>query len=59
MLTRQKLRELKHTDTIRDYVKQFVGLMLDICDMSKIDKIFGFVEGLKLWAKSKLYEQMV
>ena len=33
--------------------------MLGICDMSKKDKIFYFVEGLKPWAKSKLYEQLV
>ncbi|KAA0050738.1 uncharacterized protein E5676_scaffold726G00120 [Cucumis melo var. makuwa] len=44
---------------IREYVKQFTGLMLDIRDMSKKDKVFCFVEGLKPWAKTKLYEQRV
>ncbi|TYK10090.1 reverse transcriptase [Cucumis melo var. makuwa] len=33
--------------------------MLDIRDMSKKDKVFCFVEGLKPWAKTKLYEQRV
>ncbi|TYK02128.1 gag-asp_proteas domain-containing protein [Cucumis melo var. makuwa] len=33
--------------------------MLDICDMSEKDKIFYFVEGLKPWAKTKLYEQRI
>ncbi|TYK31692.1 uncharacterized protein E5676_scaffold398G00580 [Cucumis melo var. makuwa] len=33
--------------------------MLDIRDMSKKDKVFCFVEGLKSWAKTKLYEQRV
>ena len=40
-------------------MKQFVGLMLDICDMSEKEKIFSFVEGLKSWAKTKLYKQRV
>jgi len=59
ILARRKLRELRHTGTIREYVKQFAGLMLDIRDMSEKDKVFCFVEGLKPWAKSKLYEQRV
>ena len=56
---RRKLRELKHTGNIREYVKLFAGLMLDIRDMSEKDKVFCFVEGLKPWAKTKLYEQRV
>ncbi|KAA0053474.1 uncharacterized protein E6C27_scaffold190G00220 [Cucumis melo var. makuwa] len=59
ILARQKLRELKHTGSIREYVKQFAGLMLDIRDMSKKDKVFCFVEGLKPWTKTKLYKQRV
>ena len=37
----------------------FLELMLDIRDMSEIDKIFNFIEGLKPWVKNKLYEQRV
>ncbi|KAA0046219.1 uncharacterized protein E6C27_scaffold284G00070 [Cucumis melo var. makuwa] len=59
ILARRKLRELKHTGSIRECVKQFSGLMLDIRDMSEKDKVFCFVEGLKPWAKTKLYEQRV
>ena len=59
ILARRKLRELKHTGTIREYVKQFAGLMLDISDMTEKDKIFSFVEGLKSWARTELYEQRV
>ncbi|KAA0066841.1 reverse transcriptase [Cucumis melo var. makuwa] len=33
--------------------------MLDIRDMSGKDKVFCFVEGLKPWARAKLYEQRV
>ena len=59
ILVRRKLRELKHTGNIRDYVKQIAGVMLDIRDMIEKDKIFSFVEGLKPWARTKLYEQKV
>jgi len=59
ILARRKLRELRHTGEIREYVKQFAGLMLDIQDMSEKDKVFYFVEGLKPWARAKLYEQRV
>ena len=59
ILARWKLQELEQTGTIREYVKQFTGLMLDISDMTENDKIFSFVEGLKLWARTKLHEQRV
>ncbi|TYJ95701.1 uncharacterized protein E5676_scaffold726G00310 [Cucumis melo var. makuwa] len=59
ILAWRKLRDLKHTCSIQEYVKQFAVLMLDIHDMSEKDKVFCFVEGLKLWAKTKLYEQRV
>ncbi|KAA0052266.1 uncharacterized protein E6C27_scaffold207G00900 [Cucumis melo var. makuwa] len=59
ILARRKLRDLRHTGKIWEYVKQFAGLMLDIRDMSEKDKVFCFVEGLKLWARVKLYEQRV
>ncbi|KAA0055407.1 uncharacterized protein E5676_scaffold1428G00300 [Cucumis melo var. makuwa] len=59
ILARRKLRELKHTGSIREYVKRFMGLMLDIRDMSEKDKVLCFVEGLRPWVKTKLYEQRV
>ena len=59
IIARRKLKVLRHTGSIRDYVKQFSRLMLDIRDMSEKDKVFDFVEGLKSWAKIKFYEQRV
>ena len=59
IIARRKLRELNHTGNIQDYVRQFSWLMLDIRDMSEIDKIFNFIKGLKPWVKNKLYEQRV
>ncbi|CAL5400517.1 unnamed protein product [Camellia sinensis] len=56
---RRALRDLKHTSTIRDYVKEFSGLMLDIKDMSQKDRLFFFLEGLKPWARVELQKQRV
>ncbi|KAL0318927.1 UNVERIFIED_CONTAM: hypothetical protein Sangu_2048900 [Sesamum angustifolium] len=47
---RRALRKLEHTGSLRDYVKIFSALMLDIRDMSEKDKLFTFMEGLKPWA---------
>ena len=46
-------------DTIREYMKKFSGLMLHIKDMSEEDKLFDFLEGLKLWARTELQRQRV
>ncbi|KAA0033567.1 hypothetical protein E6C27_scaffold2458G00030 [Cucumis melo var. makuwa] len=59
ILAQQKLHDLKHTGNIRENVKQFAGLMLDIRDMLEKYKVFCFVEELKPWAMTKLYEQRV
>lgn len=45
--TREALKKLKHTVTIRDYVKQFTSYMLDITNMSEEDKLFHFMVGLQ------------
>ena len=58
-MARRQLRDLKHTGTVREYVKQFSALMLDIRDMSEKDKLFYFMEGLKPWARTELQRQRV
>ncbi|KAL0420399.1 UNVERIFIED_CONTAM: hypothetical protein Slati_3062800 [Sesamum latifolium] len=56
---RRALRKLEHTDSLKEYVKSFSALMLDIHDMSEKDKLFTFMEGLKLWARLELQRQQV
>ena len=58
-LARESLRRLKHTGTVRDYVKEFSSLMLDIKNMSEEDKLFNFVSGLQAWAQTELRRQGV
>ncbi|XP_070040143.1 uncharacterized protein [Nicotiana tomentosiformis] len=56
---RRKLRELRHTRLVRDYVREFSTLMLNIQDMGDKDKLFAFIEGLKPYARMELQRQWV
>ena len=58
-MARRRLRELVQTGTVREFVRSFSTLMLDIRDMSEKDKMFYFLEGLKPWARTELQRQKV
>ncbi|KAL6174504.1 hypothetical protein ACLB2K_051150 [Fragaria x ananassa] len=58
-VVRESLKKLQHTSTVREYVKEFSSLMLDISNMSKEDKLFNFLFGLQTWAQTKLQRQGV
>ncbi|GLT72467.1 hypothetical protein SLA2020_444000 [Shorea laevis] len=51
---RDSLKKLKHTSLVREYVKQFSSLMLDIKDMPDADKLYNFMYRLQLWAQLEL-----
>ena len=51
---RVRLRRLKQSGSIRDYINEFTTLMLEISDMSDKDSLFYFQDGLKDWAKTEL-----
>lgn len=48
------LRKLKHSGSVREYMKEFSSLMLDIREMSEEDKLFNFMAGLQAWAQVEL-----
>ncbi|KAL3529307.1 hypothetical protein ACH5RR_008629 [Cinchona calisaya] len=58
-LAREALRRLKHTGGVREYVKEFSSLLLDIRGMSEDDKLFNFMAGLQQWAQTELQRQGV
>ena len=58
-VAKELLKRLKHTELMRDYVKEFSPLMLDIKNMSKEDKLFNFTFGLQGWAQMELQRQGV
>ncbi|KAK3031129.1 hypothetical protein RJ639_035127 [Escallonia herrerae] len=51
---RKALLECKHTGSVREYCQAFFALMLDISNMSAVDKLFFFMERLKPWACTEL-----
>ncbi|KAL6204726.1 hypothetical protein ACLB2K_021993 [Fragaria x ananassa] len=54
-IARRQLRELKHTNNIREFVSKFLVLMLDLPDMSEKDQFFYFLEGSQPWARTELH----
>ncbi|KAH9607769.1 hypothetical protein KSS87_022418 [Heliosperma pusillum] len=56
-VARKKLKEVKHTNSIRDYVRDFSACMLEISDMSETDKTFEFINGLKRWVQPQVMRQ--
>ena len=58
-MAKEALKRLRHTRFVRDYVKDFSSLMLDIKNMLDDDKFFNFMSGLQGWAQTKLKRQGV
>ncbi|KAF2295968.1 hypothetical protein GH714_035445 [Hevea brasiliensis] len=56
---RCKLSDLQQTGSIREYVREFSTLMLNIKDMTGTDRLFNFLKGLKPWVKNELMRQNV
>ena len=50
-LARKNMRLLKHTGSIRDYVKEFSSLMIDIPNMTEEELLFNFMDNLQGWAE--------
>jgi hypothetical protein len=51
---KSRLRRLKQTGSIRDYVKEFTSLTLEIPDLSDDDALFYFLDGLSPRAKMEI-----
>ncbi|KAI4313197.1 hypothetical protein L6164_026194 [Bauhinia variegata] len=56
---RGKLRRLRQSGSISDYIKEFTTIMLEIEDLSDKDALFYFKDGLKDWAKTELDKRNV
>jgi hypothetical protein len=58
-IAREELKRLKHERSVREYVKSFSSLILDIENMSEEDRLFNFMSGLQTWAQAELRRQNV
>lgn len=54
-----RMKELKHTRSIAEYVEEFAGLMLHINDMGEADLLFHFMDGLQNWASQEHRESKI
>ena len=48
------MKHLKHTSSIREYVKEFSTLMFEIPNMSEEELLFNFMDNLQNWAEQEL-----
>ena len=53
-LAKKNMRRLKHTGSIRDYVKEFSSLMLEIPNMTGKELLFNFMDNLQGWTEQEL-----
>ena len=53
-LARKKMKRLKHMGSIREYVKEFSTLMLEIPNMSEEELLFNFMDNLQSWVEQEL-----
>ncbi|GKD23036.1 putative retrotransposon gag domain, aspartic peptidase domain protein [Tanacetum coccineum] len=51
---KSRLRKLKQSGTIREYIKDFTTLVLEIPELSDQDSLFYSLDGLQGWAKTEL-----
>lgn len=58
-IARDRLKRLRQTGSVRDYIKEFTSLMLDIQNMSDEDKLHNFISGMQVWAQNELRRQNV
>ena len=56
-LARDGMRRLNQGSMVRDYIKEFSSLMLNIDNMVEEDKLHYFISGLKGWAQRELRRQ--
>ncbi|CAN6677113.1 unnamed protein product [Malus baccata var. baccata] len=56
---KEKLRWLKQTGSVKDYVNTFVSLLFEVPNMLEEDKLMYFMSGLQNWAKLELQRRHV
>ncbi|CAN1350435.1 hypothetical protein LINPERPRIM_LOCUS42162 [Linum perenne] len=56
---RSRLRRLAHKGEIREYVREFSELLLEIPDFPDKEALFAFLDGLQPWAKIELQRRGV
>ncbi|XP_047335495.1 uncharacterized protein LOC124939022 [Impatiens glandulifera] len=56
---RKRLSQLTHSQSIKEYVREFQELMLELPGLTEQEALFTFVNGLKTWAQLELQRAKV
>lgn len=56
---KEKLRWLRHTGSVKEYVNAFVSLLFEVPSMPEDDKLMYFMSGLQNWARLELQRRQV
>ncbi|GJW49012.1 putative retrotransposon gag domain, aspartic peptidase domain protein [Tanacetum coccineum] len=56
---KSRIRKLKQSRMIHEYVKEFTTFVLEIPELSDQDSLFYFLDGLQGWAKTELKRRRV
>ncbi|CAL8091250.1 unnamed protein product [Prunus armeniaca] len=56
---KEKLRWLKQTGNVKDYVAMFTNLLFEVPSMTDEDKLMYFMSGLQNWAKLELQRRHI
>nr|XP_025886261.1 uncharacterized protein LOC112941292 [Solanum lycopersicum] len=58
-LARDKLKRLRQTGSVREYINEFTSVILDIQNMSDEDKLHNVISSMQGWAQNELWRQNV
>uniref|UniRef100_A0A803M2N4 Uncharacterized protein n=1 Tax=Chenopodium quinoa TaxID=63459 RepID=A0A803M2N4_CHEQI len=58
-VTIQQGPKMEHTSTIKEYIRQFTSLMLEIDDLSEENQLIYFTGGLQRWAQQEVERRNV
>lgn len=58
-IARDRLKRLRLTGSVHEYIKEFTSLILDIQNMSDEDKLHNFILGMQAWAQNELRRKNV
>ena len=50
----EELRGFKHTGSIKEYVREYSSLMLELPTLDERSRLFYFLDGLQRWAEQEL-----
>ena len=58
-IARDKFKRLRQTSLVREYIKEFTYVILDIQNMFDEEKLYNFISGIQGWVKTNFGGKML